>query len=262
MKRLSLFATLVAASITAAITVGATSASAATVDGVPVTCQPTGFIRDGINMTAAVIGGANTDVNASTAGGTPACNIGVYVPPGSSAAIYQSQIHGANYFGVVANASHASVAGNHVYDIGESPFNGSQHGVGVFFTTLEQDGVTSTGAAASGNIMLNTIDSYQKNGVVVNGPGAVISTTDNTVTGEGQITYIAQNGIQYSRGAAGTVKTNTISDNWYADSPDAVQACGLLYFNSDAVKASGNKFRGDEQNVCNFGARGGGNFTP
>ena len=50
------------------------------------------------------------------------------------------------------------------------------------------------------------------------------------MTGAGSVNYIAQNGIQVSRGATATVNKNTVKDNWYADSPDDVSTCGLLFY--------------------------------
>ena len=60
----------------------------------------------------------------------------------------------------------------------------------------------ATGAAATGHIKNSSIRKYQKNGVVVSGPGVSVNVNGNTVTGEGPTTRIAQNGIQVSRGQA------------------------------------------------------------
>jgi hypothetical protein len=40
-----------------------------------------------------------------------------------------------------------------------------------------------------------------------------VTVSKNTVIGEGPVNYIAQNGIQLSRGAAGGIKNNTVSGN-------------------------------------------------
>src|SRR5207245_2224367 len=112
-----------------------------------------------------------------------------------------------------------------IHDIGETPLNGAQHGVGVLYTTVRQDGA-STGAAATGTLSGSTITNYQKNGVVVSGPGAAVRVQSNTVTGQGKVNYIAQNGIQISFGASGTVTGNTVSNNWYTG--PTYTACGLL----------------------------------
>ncbi|HLY87084.1 MAG TPA: hypothetical protein VKO84_11350, partial [Gaiellaceae bacterium] len=81
MKRFIFGAALVAAAITATISVGAARATATS-------CTQTGFFRDGINMTAAQIGGNVT--GALDAGG---CNIGVYYGPGTTATVSGASIY-------------------------------------------------------------------------------------------------------------------------------------------------------------------------
>jgi hypothetical protein len=223
-----------------------------------VVCTPTGFYRDGINLTAAKIGGAVTGTLDATG-----CNIGAYNPTSVTGA----DISGANYYGVVVNATTGvSIANSTIHDIGETPLNGSQHGVGVLYTTINQDG-TSTGASASGTLSNTTITNYQKNGVVVSGSGAAVTITDNTVTGEGPISYIAQNGIQISFGATAKLVGNTVSLNNYV--PSKVTACGLLLYKAGGVSASKsglsyvkaeNTFHDNETDICNFGKGGG--FNP
>jgi hypothetical protein len=81
----------------------------------------------------------------------------------------------------------------------------------------------------------------------------------NTVTGQGPIDYIAQNGIQFSYGASALVKGNMVSGNSYT--PRDWVACGLLLYQASGVKQSGNTLSGNETNICNVG-RGGGNVKP
>lgn len=76
------------------------------------------------------------------------------------------------------------------------------------------------------------------------------------MSGEGHISYVAQNGIQFSYGATGIVTGNKVSDNYYT--PKSWTACGLLFFEAAGVKQSSNTFSGNEINICNAG-RGGGN---
>ena len=56
--------------------------------------QPTGFVRDGIDLTAARIGGTVTGAVDATG-----CDIGVYNPT----RVTNADIHGARYYGVVVN---------------------------------------------------------------------------------------------------------------------------------------------------------------
>ena len=99
---------------------------------------------------------------------------------------------------------------------------------------------------------------YQKGGIVTNGSVAA-TIRNNTVTGDGRINYIAQNGIQVGFGATAVVKKNTSTDNYYR--PKSFVACGLLIYQADGVSASGNNFSNNERNQCNFG-KGGGTFNP
>jgi parallel beta-helix repeat protein len=153
-----------------ASTLGTGSARAAA------TCTPTGLVRDTINLTAAQIGGNLTGALDATG-----CNIGVYYDNTTSGNVTGADISGANYFGVVVNGDVGSVSVNvtnsNIHNIGETPFNGTQHGVAIYYRAL------GTGAA-SGTISGNTVTNYQKGGITIN--GAVSATiSNNTVTGQG-----------------------------------------------------------------------------
>jgi hypothetical protein len=206
-----LFAVVVVTAVAAAtLLVGSASAA---------TCASTGFVRDGINMTAAQIGG---NVNGAVdAGG---CNIGVYYDNTTSGNVTNANISGANYFGVVVNgdvgAVSVNVTGSTIHDIGETPLTGqgSQHGNAIYYRGF--------GGTASGTISGNTITNYQKNGITTN--GSVSATiTNNTVTGQGPVAWIAQNGIQVGYGAKATVTRNTVSGNAYTGANEASSA-GIL----------------------------------
>ena len=224
-------------------------------------CTPTGLFRDSINLTAAIIDQPTVTGTVDATG----CNIGVYYGPGASGTVTAANIFGANYYGVVANAAAVDVTSlTNIHHIGESPLNGSQHGVGVLYTTIDQTG-TTTGLSAKGTLSGTTISHYQKNGVVISGAGAVVTANNNTVTGEGPVTYIAQNGIQVSFGASAKLFGNNVSLNNYT--PSKVTACGLLIYKaggvSGATKAgisyikADNNFHDNETNICNFGKGGG-----
>jgi hypothetical protein len=179
-------------------------------------CTPTGFSRDGINLTAAQIGGTVTGPLDATG-----CNIGVYYGPSSTGTVNAANIHGANYFGVVNNGGNVSVTSSIITQIGESPLNGTQHGVGIYFAAEGN---------STGTIQSNTVSQYQKNGIVVNGVGSSAMISGNTVTGEGAISYIAQNGIEVGYGATNTtVSGNTVSGNAYTG-PNGASSTGILVF--------------------------------
>ena len=233
----ALIATFVVASIPAV-------ASAAT-------CTPTGFFRDGIEMSAAQIGGNVTSTLDATG-----CNIGVYYDA-ASGNVSDADIFGANYFGVLVNGASVNVTDSQVHAIGEVPFNGAQHGNAIVYLN-----------GASGTISGNDVFDYQKNGITVSGkaangidPGTAVtsaSVLNNVVIGEGQIDYIAQNGIQISFGASALVRGNTVSGNWYT--PAGTESCGLLLYQANGVKTQMNHLFDNEVNFCNFG-RGGGRVS-
>lgn len=173
-------------------------------------CTPTGFTRDSINLTAALInpvGTVSTSVNAI------GCNIGVYYAPGSTGEVKGAEIFGANYFGVVADGSSGStsvdVLNSVIHNIGESPLNGSQHGVAVYYAAFNDSG------SASGKVSGNHIYSYQKGGIVINGPGSNVLVQNNSLEGEGPVAYIAQNGIQFGYGSSGSALKNTVTGHSY-----------------------------------------------
>jgi hypothetical protein len=220
----------------------------------PPVCTQTGLSRDGINLTAAVINPSSTVTGTVDASG---CNIGVYYGPRHSGSVTNANVSGANYYGVVANAAAVTVTGSTIHNIGESPFNGTQHGVGVLYTTIDQTGA-STGASATGTLSGSTITNYQKNGVVVSGAGASATVKNNTVTGLGPVNFIAQNGIEIAFGGSAAVTGNTVSGHYYT--PATVTACGLLFYQAGGVKQSANILSGNQTNLCNAG-RGGGNTS-
>lgn len=184
-------------------------------------CTTTGHFRDGINLTAALINPVSVtgDVNAS------GCNVGVYYDhTGAGGTVKGATIHGANYFGVLVNGDggvvNVDILNSVIEDIGEVPHNGAQHGVAVYYR-----GFFSV-STVTGKISGNTIRRYQKGGIVANGPGTQVMISDNTVQGDGHVTFIAQNGIQIGYGAAASVMRNAVSGNSYIGDPGDGSASG------------------------------------
>jgi hypothetical protein len=201
----ALLATLFAVSVTATV-------SAAAV------CTPTGFVRDAIDLTAAKINPIGTVTGTVDATG---CNIGIYYGPASHGNVYKANIYGANYFGVVNNGGRVNVTRSSIHDIGETPLNGSQHGLAISFV---QDTAGTTGWITD-----NKIWNYQKGGIVVRGPHTTSWISDNSVTGAGPVDFIAQNGIQVSDGAKANVHENTVKGNSYTG-VEPVSSAGILVF--------------------------------
>ena len=202
-------------------------------DVVAATCTPTGYVRDSINLTAAVIDPATPVTGEVDATG---CNIGVYFGPGSGGTVDGAEVHGANYFGVVANGAAVDVRNSDIHDIGETPFNGAQHGVGIYYR-----------AAATGTVEGNTVSQYQKGGIVASDAGTVVEVRGNTVTGLMPVPFIAQNGIQIGYGASGAVKDNAVDGNSYSGS--GWTSTGVLVFETNGVQVQGNVVANNQSGI-------------
>jgi hypothetical protein len=179
-------------------------------------CTPTGFVRDAINLTAALInppGKVSGDVDAT------GCNIGIYYS-GGTRQVRNANVHGANYFGIVNNGARVDILDSTVSDIGETPFNGTQHGVAIYF---------AFGSDARGNIINNSVWNYQKGGIVVNGSTASATVLNNSVIGLGPVNFIAQNGIQAGLGADVKILHNFVTGNSYTGANFASSAGILIY---------------------------------
>jgi hypothetical protein len=165
-------------------------------------CTATGFVRDAIDLTAAMINPPGTvtgDVDAT------GCNIGIYYSAGHGR-VSQANVHGSNYFGIVNNGADVDILDSTVSDIGEKPFNGSQHGNAIYFVF---------GSAAKGDIKRNLVWAYQKGGIVVNGSASRVNIEQNHVIGLGPVPFIAQNGIQVAYGAKARISQNFVTGNSY-----------------------------------------------
>jgi hypothetical protein len=187
------------------------------------------------NLTAAQVGG-NVTGNLDASG----CDIGVYYNHTHGGQVSHASIHDANQYGVFVDGIGGNVAVNvsksHVYNVGNHTAgtyapNGVQTGVGIYYTTVNSSVTPSvaTSGKVQGDLSDNTVDNYQKGGVVVNGTKTQADIDGNVITGAGAVDYIAQNGIQVSRGAAGEVSDNTVAANAYTGANEATSAGVLIY---------------------------------
>jgi Right handed beta helix region len=97
-----------------------------------------------------------------------------------------------------------------------------------------------SGGSATVTISNSSVHDYDKNGITVDGSATVATITGNYVVGIGATPLIAQNGIQISDGATGSVKTNTITDDIYVNPQGGPYygSSGILLY--DAGGASSN----------------------
>ena len=139
------------------------------------------------------------------------------------------------------------MTGGTIHHIGEVPFNGIQHGVGIFYT------------GASGQISGNTVSQYQKGGIVA---GTAASHDQRQHRDRpGRIDYIAQNGIQVSFGTSARLFGNDVSLNNYT--PPRSPRCGLLIYKAGGVSGAAkagiayikadNNFHDNETDIFNNG---------
>ena len=201
-------------------------------------CTPTGYVRDGINLTAALIDPTSPVTGEVDATG---CNIGVYFGSGTGL-VRDADIHGANYFGVVVNGARVDITDSAVHDIGETPFNGTQHGNAIYY---------AYGSTSSGKVSENRVWNYQKGGIVASGSGVSVTVSENTVTGFGPVTFIAQNGIQVSYGAQAVVEDNRVSANQYA--PQTWASAGILLYQAGAVTVTDNHVTSNDVGIYAVG---------
>ena len=125
-----------------------------------------------------------------------------------------------NYGIFVSNGASAYIHDNVITSVRDSVFGGCQNGVAI-----EVGSGATTGTATISN---NIITDYQKNGITVAGTGSSAVITGNTVTGAGPTDKTAQNGIQISYGATGTISGNTISGNDYT--PNTTSSTGIIIY--------------------------------
>jgi hypothetical protein len=115
------------------------------------------------------------------------------------------------------------VDGCTIKDIRETPINGNQHGVGIY-------AYDDNGTARTLYVNNNTIYGFQKNGTAFNGPDLTAFADNNTITGAGAVSFIAQNCLQIGFGATGSLTNNIVGDVSYTPNTDV--SCGLLLFQS------------------------------
>jgi hypothetical protein len=207
-------------------------------------------MKDGINLTAALINpptliGATVDATG--------CNIGVYYDSGTGV-IATTTISGANYFGVLVNGDVNDVAvtiqDSVVEDIGENPFNGTQHGAAIYYRALD------TGSA-SGSVTGTEVRRYQKAGIVANG-NSTVTVSNCSVLGLGPVPFIAQNGIQFGWGATGSAMRNTVIGHSYipADGQgDGSASAGVLIYGDPSgfttgIQVIGNTLTANDNGVA------------
>jgi hypothetical protein len=145
-----------------------------------------------------------------------------------------------------------------VENIGGDPAqDGCQGGVGV------QVGLALTGTTADpgkATLSNDVVQSYQKNGITVDGASSHATITGTTVTGAGPSTAIAQNGIQVSDRATASISTSVIAGDECDDTAGGcgpngfsqVQSAGILVFDSGGASVSATTVQNCDIGVYNI----------
>jgi hypothetical protein len=144
-----------------------------------------------------------------------------------------------------------TLTGSKVLHAGAVPVNGCQGGVGV------RIGRKITGQVATAKLTGDTVEGYQKGGIVVDGPGSSAKISGVTVTGAGPV-EIAQNGIQIGRGAAAKITGSTVTGNECSSAeptcgPNALESAqsgGVLIFGqASGVKVSSSNISKNDMGI-------------
>jgi hypothetical protein len=150
-----------------------------------------------------------------------------------------------SFYGVaVLGGTNLVMSDSTVENIGDGSSSGSgcQGGVGIEVGEATSPTTADPGTATLNNDVVNT---YQKNGITVDGAGSNAIIHGATVTGAGPSTVIAQNGIQISDGATAKINVSSVSGNECDVSsvcgPNGfiqTQSCGILLFDAGKVTMS------------------------
>ncbi len=144
-------------------------------------------------------------------------------------------------FGILVIAgAWATIKNDRVQDIRDAntALAGCQFGVGIqigreYWPTANFSTFDVENFVGHAEISNTTVSAYQKNGITVDGPGTTATVKHSTVNGFGRDAVygpiIAQNGIQFSRGASGEVSNDVVTANSYTGSSYASSA-GILLF--------------------------------
>lgn len=112
---------------------------------------------------------------------------------------------------------------------------GCQSGLAIFTESGYGSGGTSVVTIEN-----SSVHDYDKNGITVDGSGTMATVTGNYVVGIGATPLTAQNGIQMSDGAGGSIKNNTVTDDIYVNPEGGPYygSSGILLYDSGGTSGS------------------------
>ena len=129
--------------------------------------------------------------------------------------------------------------------------------------TIQGAVLVQSGGGGSSAVVVqdSSVHDYQKNGITGSGTGTHLTARRNRVTGLGPTPHIAQNGIQVSFGADGTVENNVVANHvWTGCTATAcpfVSTNVLIYEAADGVVVRGNTVANTQVGIDYFASNGG-----
>lgn len=131
-----------------------------------------------------------------------------------------------------------------IKNVQDTPFSGTQHGVALYI-------YNGDGQERQVEVKDSKLVDFQKNGTVFFGSNLTVNFHDNEVIGKGSTFTTAQNGVQFSGGATGDVKGNTIigiaytGANWTAS--------GILLYGVGNVTVEDNELNNCQTSIYLYG---------
>ncbi|AEV32831.1 nitrous oxidase accessory protein [Owenweeksia hongkongensis DSM 17368] len=207
------------------------------------------IIGAGIGVTT-ILGSANMPLFFTTSGDNYPI---VYVHDADSVNIKDLTVDGDGkgnsnyrYQGVGYSNAGGTLDNIEITSVIETPFNGNQHGIGLFADA-------SSGTARTLTLKNSMIRDCQKNAISLSGADLTGYVNDNMITGAGAIgtPLPAQNGIQFYGTAGGEIKNNVVKGFWYT--PNNWTATGmLLYANAGSIEVDGNNLDSNDAHIYDF----------
>ena len=157
-----------------------------------------------------------------------------------------------NLFGIfVRDSANATIRNDKVQDVRQNPLSGNQFGTAI------QVGRVALNTIGTATIDQTIVTGYQKNGITVDGAGSNGTITATDVTGAGTTEVTAQNGIQISRGATGSVTGGSVVSNNYDGDLSKGTANGILLSGAGSGVSVSNVFmNGNYVAITSTGATG------